>query len=316
MDDRLKSYVKKNLDLIDANDYETLYKNISQAYRPPMRVLDDVGELTEFLLKCDIKPDEYMLEIPNAYLYGITTISKYSISTNITKISSQAFEYCSIESIYIPDSVCEIGAYAFAHCTNLTSITIPSGVTYLGCGTFEGCKSLKDVTIPDSVTDIERDCFKSYWGACSITTATIPAIAINPLPKWNLETVVITSGNIIPEYSFAQCDALKSITIPNGVTNIGADAFSGCSSLTSIIIPDKLINISERTFYNCTSLTNINIPDSIESIEKDAFSHIGELEITYQGTTSNWKKLYKPEAFRGTYFTVNCTDGKIVKKKK
>lgn len=313
MDDKLKAYVKKNLDLIDANDYETLYKNISQAYHPPMMVLDDVGELTEFLLKCNIKPDEYMLKIPEAYLYRITTISSYRISTNITKISSQAFEHCSIESIYIPDSVCEIGAYAFAHCTNLTSITIPSNVTCLRDGTFSGCRSLKNITIPDSVTDINYLCFD---GSCPITTATIPAIAINPLPKYSLETVVITSGNIIPEHAFAQCDTIKSITIPNSITNIGADAFSGCSSLTSIVIPDKLINISERTFYNCTSLTNIKIPDSIESIEKDAFSHIGELEITYQGTTSNWKKLYKPEAFRGTYFTVNCTDGKIVKKKK
>ena len=153
MTTELKAYVKKNLDLIDTNDYETLYKNIAQAYHPPRMVANDVGALTELLLECNVKPDEYMLEIPGAYLYRVTTISSYRISTNITKISSQAFGYCSIESIDIPDSVCEIGTYAFADCTNLTSITIPKSVTSIGTGAFYGCARINTISYKGTVEE-------------------------------------------------------------------------------------------------------------------------------------------------------------------
>ena len=51
--------------------------------------------------------------------------------------------------------------------------------------------------------------------------------------------------------------SLTSVTIPDSVTNIGADAFSGCSSLTSVTIPNSVTSIGSGTFYGCTSLTSV-----------------------------------------------------------
>ena len=42
----------------------------------------------------------------------------------------------------------------------------------------------------------------------------------------------------IGDYAFSYCSSLKSIIIPNSVTEIGEEAFYGCSSLASVTIPE------------------------------------------------------------------------------
>jgi hypothetical protein len=64
---------------------------------------------------------------------------------------------------------------------------------------------------------------------------------------------------------------LKSITIPNGVTEIKAGTFFECKSLTSITIPESVTSIGKRAFYHCDSLAVINIPDSVTEIGEHAF---------------------------------------------
>lgn len=65
-------------------------------------------------------------------------------------------------------------------------------------------------------------------------------------------------------YTFYGCSSLTSITIPNGVTNIGKDAFSYCRGLTSINIPDSVTSIGKNAFYNCSGLIYNKINDNDE----------------------------------------------------
>jgi hypothetical protein len=70
-------------------------------------------------------------------------------------------------------------------------------------------------------------------------------------------------------------------------------------------------------FDGCSGLANINIPSSITSFSRFAFSDCGDnLIIEFDGTKEDWKKIYDIDAFMNTYFIVNCTDGKIVKRKR
>ena len=64
---------------------------------------------------------------------------------------------------------------------------------------------------------------------------------------------------------------IKSVSLPDGLTSIGNNAFSGCTSLTSVTIPDSVTSIGSDAFYGCTSLTSVTIPDSVTSIRDHAF---------------------------------------------
>lgn len=81
--------------------------------------------------------------------------------------------------------------------------------------------------------------------------------------------------------AFKDCTELKSIVIPNTVTEIGFDAFSG-SSLESIIIGNSVNRINARAFKGCTELRSIEIPSSVRYIGDKAFANCKKLSsITF-----------------------------------
>lgn len=74
----------------------------------------------------------------------------------------------------------------------------------------------------------------------------------------------------IGDYSFSE-SSIKSISIPNTVTEIGNSAFYGCRSLSSVNIPSGVSKINQATFYACSSLKSIDFPESLQSIGPYAF---------------------------------------------
>lgn len=74
---------------------------------------------------------------------------------------------------------------------------------------------------------------------------------------------------------------MTSITIPEGVTSIGNEAFEACGSLTSATIPSSVTSIGYDTFSNCSSLTSVIIPSSLTSIGLFAFSNCSSLSSIY-----------------------------------
>lgn len=64
---------------------------------------------------------------------------------------------------------------------------------------------------------------------------------------------------------------VTSVTIPNGVTRIGAGAFAWyCSELTSIAIPDSVTSIGDGAFYYC-DLASVTIPAGVTDIGRNPF---------------------------------------------
>ena len=62
-----------------------------------------------------------------------------------------------------------------------------------------------------------------------------------------------------PWYSYRT--SISTVTIEDGVTSIGQNAFYGCSSLTSIAIPSSVTNIGTTAFYNCSKLIAVHMSD-------------------------------------------------------
>ena len=92
----------------------------------------------------------------------------------------------------------------------------------------------------------------------------------------------------IEERAFSRCTSLTRVTIGNSVTNIGRYAFFGCTGLTSVTIGNNVTSIGFQAFYACPSLTNITIPYSVTSIEGIAFEGCTNLtSVTFQRTNIN-----------------------------
>ena len=181
----------------------------------------------------------------------------YSIRKGTKIICDWAFGWSkfigcrSLTSLVIPDSVTNIGDYAFWNCRSLTNIVIPNSVTSIGDNAFEYCFSLSNLIIPDGVTSIGDGAFV---GCTSLSSVVIP-----------------DSVSCIGNNAFWGCESLTDIVIPNSVTSIWESAFYGCSSLTEVVIPDSVTSIGDKAFHTCSSLTNIDIPDSVTSIGDGAF---------------------------------------------
>ena len=146
--------------------------------------------------------------------------------------------------------------YLVAYTGDDTELILPdnyNGANYVinDCAFF-GCDSITSVTIGNSVTSIGDDAFKN----CDcLTSVTCPAFSISYIPKTNLRTVVITSGDSIGSYAFLGCSRLTSVTIPDSVTSIGYSAFNNCTSLTSVTIGNGVTSIGEDAFYGCDNLS-------------------------------------------------------------
>ena len=83
---------------------------------------------------------------------------------------------------------------------------------------------------------------------------------------------------------------LRTVTLPDSVTEIEADAFSGCSNLSNVKLPKNVTSIRRGAFNNCDQLTSIEIPKSLQTggnYSGGAFENCDNLkEVTFEAGTA------------------------------
>lgn len=127
----------------------------------------------------------HYIDEPEGQLTIPSSVSYNGKSYTVTSIGNSSFAWCrKITSVILPNTLIDVGAGAFSHCsslkvisfggqektidgsaftyTDVENIIIPNSVTTIGNYAFEGCKSLKKVVIGEGVTYIGfyafRDC--------------------------------------------------------------------------------------------------------------------------------------------------------------
>lgn len=117
----------------------------------------------------------------------------------------------------------------------------------------------------DGVSGVQYDIF---GGAVIITGCTEDAPSDLVIPA-TIEGYPVTA---IEDHAFDEHIDLTSVTIPDGVTEIGSNAFYGCTSLTFVTIPNTVKEIGEAAFADCKSLTSVTIPKGIKVVEDYMFA--------------------------------------------
>ena len=235
----------------------------------------------------------------------------------VTKIYKDVFREKDITSVIIPDSIKEIGDYAFYYCKSLTCVIIGNGVTSIGEYAFREC-GIKTLTIGTSVTNIGdwafaycEDLSEIYFNAIAMndlssrnyvfeavgretndlkviigkSVTKIPARLFCPYSSnsqyfAHIRSVEFEKGGVcetIESYAFKNCRYLENITIPNSVLSIGTEAFY-CCEVESITIPDSITQIGARAFYYCENLKKVVMSENVTTIGADAFQLCSELK--------------------------------------
>ncbi len=176
---------------------------------------------------------------PNASTYIPSGLETVTF-TKITSISSDALRACgNIKYLSLPDTLESVAPDAFLYCYELV-YNVSGGVNYLGNS---------------------KNMFMLLVGASDKT----------------LTTYTLESSKYILAGAFEGCEALQSITIPEGTLEIGASAFAGCSALVSVNFADSILKIGNNAFDGCVKLGSISLPESLVTIGSYAFRNCYEV---------------------------------------
>ncbi len=93
------------------------------------------------------------------------------------------------------------------------------------------------------------------------------------LKKTNLKVAIKLPEGItdIPAEAFYGCKNLVSVEIPNGVTSLGNYCFKNCAKLESVKLPTDLTTIGRYSFDGCSKLAITELPAGIQDIQAGAF---------------------------------------------
>ncbi len=130
-------------------------------------------------------------------------------------------------------------------------------------------KYLKKLTIPDSTNKIKyvNDNSISFWGSSTLEEVTIGSAVKSVYTSMfesdtKLKTVNFTKKFLaqkpyIGSRAFAKCTSLRNLVLPNGISDVSADALAGCKNLNTITFGED-IKSCPITSDN-VNLTNIKL---------------------------------------------------------
>lgn len=199
--------------------------------------------------------------IPDAAFKDNYRLSNVVLNESLESIGAEAFYTSSsvseLLSFSLPQTLTSIGNDAF-YGRKILSINIPKGVPSFN----DNKVTITDLTVEDSSEPIRISgvtCSNLYIGR-NFGTATFP----------NLQTLVIGEKvTAIPDGAF-QNGSFVAVTLPAGLTSLGAGAFQGCSNLVTLGLQGQFTSIPDNCFESCP-LPTIEIPSTVTTIGKRAF---------------------------------------------
>lgn len=197
-------------------------------------------------------------EIPDGLFSDISTLRNVVFHERVARgsamplvVGKNAFRYCNLESLELPEGTVSIGEDAFASNSNLETIVIPGTCESLGEYAFVNCGSVQSLAIGEGLRSLGEYAFS---GCLSLPSVVLPS----------------TCEEIGTE-AFRRCDVLQSLTILSETPpSFGASLGYGINPL--ILVPEKSLD-AYKALPVLSSYRVEPLPDSaIDDIEVDKTS--------------------------------------------
>ena len=272
----------------------------------------------------------YVVSNPENYVEAKYNVTDTSSRTNIYTKSSyyvDAFAYMEVDGTVLS----AISAYTFSTTgehtikfffsgapnsifnyqtfngvTALTEFTFCKGVTAFTSNFFYGCSNLKKVNFPNNRITLPEYAFRNT----GIEEFTIqPNMSLNARVFYqasSLTSVTIEDGvTALTTQLFAYAN-LKTISIPDSVTEIGDSCFQNNTDLTEITLPRNLSSLAGTVFQNCSGLTKItSLATTAPSISSTTFRYVPYYGTLYCPAGSNYSSWFSRASgyyTLGTYY--------------
>lgn len=214
-----------------------------------------VGNSAFFLVAAEkLQPRQKMVQLqPEEQISAAEAIPKYTLVDDRIVADQAYYRSERFTELELPKGIEEIGQFAFARST-LESVVIPNGVREIAYGAFYHCERLAEVVLPETIENVEPKAFANTgW-------------VENFLAEGSGEVFLI-SGGVLLAYAGSEV----SVSIPDGVRVIAAEAFRGHAELEVLELPESLRVIGEAAFEDCTGLREIRLNQGLEQIKDRAF---------------------------------------------
>ena len=212
---------------------------------------------------------------------------------------------CGREGHYaVPEGILRIADHAFMDGT-VSAVTFPPSLTEIGVDAFSGCKALTDIYTSGNISMCDRYSFfdTPWWEAQSdISYENGVGIYIDKVllhTRRANEVFTVREGTErIAAQAFirSDCEALKTLQLPDSLRHIDDGAFYICYNLQNVILPEGLLTIGHAAFANSTALVEIRIPESVTSVSTEAFRGCPALTRVFFDSTDceigQWAFLY------------------------
>ena len=105
------------------------------------------------------------------------------------------------------------------------------------------------------------------------------------LTKYTGSDAVVTVPDgvtAIGKEAFYAKSAITELHLPTGITSIGDSAFRSCTGLTEIVVPDSVTAIGNQAFYGCSGLTSLRLSQGLKTLGANVFlscNSLTEVEI-------------------------------------
>lgn len=190
--------------------------------------------------------------------YNMDNLSDVTITDGAEVIADNAFrEDSSLKNVDLPDSLTNIGSYAFSG-SAIRTVNIPSGLKKLGYCAFGNCYKLKKFEGGNGKNYRVKD--DVLYNGRGTTLIQYPA------KKADTRFVVPNRVKNVKSYAFDHVSKMKALELGRSFRNLAYKSITKCSRLKSVMFTcrtaDDRLYINSRAVANCDQLAVIIGPNS------------------------------------------------------